>query len=356
MILIIIAFLSLLSLVVIHELGHFLLAKKFGIKVEEFGIGYPPKIFGKKIGETVYSLNLLPFGAFVRIYGHEERINDPKSFSAKPIWQRALVILGGVISFWLVAFALLSIVMAIGAPIGISDNETAGLKDIKVQIIAVANNSPAQRAGLKIGDTILKAGEEEITKVLSLQEFIKNNKGNEILLSVKRGQEVFDVKVVPRIDPPLNEGALGVGLARTGIKSYPWHIAPLKGAEATWNLTIMILDGWKTIFSSLFSGKGVPQGVEMGGIVMIFDLSLQAANMGLAYFLNFIAVISISIAILNALPIPALDGGWFVLLMVEAVRKKPLDEKIEKSISAFFFLLLILLMVIVTIKDIIRIF
>ena len=131
MLLVFIAFISLMSLIITHELGHFLLAKKFGIKVEEFGIGYPPRIYGKKVGETIYSLNLLPFGAFVRIFGHEERIDHPRSFSNKPIWQRALVILGGVVSFWIVAAILLTLVMALGVPSIINDSDAIGFSEPK---------------------------------------------------------------------------------------------------------------------------------------------------------------------------------------------------------------------------------
>lgn len=359
MLLVIIAFISLLLLVITHELGHFLVAKKFGIKVEEFGIGYPPRIWGKKIGETIYSLNWIPFGAFVRIYGHEERIyNDKRSFSSKPIWQRALVILGGVISFWIIAIILLSIVMALGVPSVISDNDT-GFKDAKVQIIAVSAGSPAEKAGLKIGDIIAKVKNSEeidINKVKELQDFIVLNKGKEITLTVKRGSESFDLKAVPRLSDSKNEGALGVGLLRTALISYPWYEAPLKGIEATWNLTVLVLDGWKTALTSIFSGKGVPQGMEVRGVVGIFDLFVQAGGLGASYFLQFIAIIAVSIALFNVLPIPALDGGWFLLLVIESIRKKPLSEKVEKGINACFFFLLLALMVLVTIKDIIRFF
>lgn len=357
MLLVVIAFLSLLFLIITHELGHFLLAKKFGIKVEEFGIGYPPKIWGKKVGETVYSLNLLPFGAFVRIYGHEERVNnDPRAFSAKPIWQRASVILGGVVSFWIIAAVLLTIVMAFGVPSIIGDEESNGFSNPKVQIIAIAPDSPAQKAGLIVGDTITNLNGKSISKVKETQEFIGENKGKEIAITIQRGKETFNVSAVPRSVVPDGEGALGIGLVRTALISYPWYKAPVKGIVATKDLTLMILDGWKTALSNIFSGKGVPKGMEVRGIVGIFDLFIQAGGMGATYFMQFIAVVSVSIALFNVLPIPALDGGWFVLLMVEAIRRKPLNEKVEKGINAFFFLLLIALMVLVTIKDIIRIF
>lgn len=359
---IIIAFVSLMFLIISHEFGHFYLAKRFGIKVEEFGIGYPPRIWGKKFGETIYSLNWIPFGAFVRIYGHEERIDDPRSFSNKPIWQRALVILGGVVSFWIISIIILSIVMAMGAPTIIEDNESKGLKDIKVQMLSIAKNSPAEEAGLQVGDAVLKfrgggdGVEVGINKVEELQNKIKENRGSEVVMEIQRGEEILEIKATPRVNNTENEGALGVSLVRTALKSYPLYIAPIKGAEATWNLTLMVIDGWKMVFSSLLGGQGVPQGTEMRGIIGIFDLFVQAGGLGAAYFLQFIAVIAISLALVNVLPIPALDGGWFVLLMIEGIRKKPLPEKIERGVSSFFFILLISLMVFVTFKDIARLF
>ncbi len=358
---ILIAFFSLIALVTIHELGHFLLAKKFGVKVEEFRIGYPLRIFGKKIGETVYSLNLLPLGGFVKIYGHEERINDPQSFSTKPIWQRALIILGGIFSFWIIAAILLSIVMALGVPTLIEDEDNSyGLIDPKVQIVAVANNSPAKEVGLEIGDIVrefsIDDSEFSINKVKELQGLIEENKGKGVILTIQRGEEIFNVSIIPRISPPKDEGSMGVALLRTALKSYPWYEAPIRGIIATGDLTLTIIDGWKMVLVSLFQGKGVPSGVEVRGIVGIFELFIQAGGLGVSYFLQFIAIISISLALLNALPIPALDGGWFMLLMIEKARGKPISEKTEKFISSGFFLLLISLMIWVTIKDVIRIF
>ncbi|GAG97536.1 unnamed protein product, partial [marine sediment metagenome] len=151
------------------------MAKKFGVRVEEFGLGFPPRLFGKKFGETLYSINLLPFGGFVKIYGQEESVDNPRSFSTKPIYQRALIVLGGVISFWIIAAILLSIVMAIGVPTMIEDEENHNLINPKVQITAIVPDSPAEKAELKIGDVIrkLKFQDEQlrIDKVGQVQEF-----------------------------------------------------------------------------------------------------------------------------------------------------------------------------------------
>jgi len=353
---IIIAFISLIALIIIHELGHFLLAKKFGVKVEEFGIGYPPRLFGKKIGETIYSINLLPFGAFVKIYGQEKRIEDPRSFTTKPFWQKVLIIVAGVISFWIVAAILLSIVMGIGAPTVVQDEENLGLVDPKIQITAIASNSPAGEAGLKPGDTIMGISGTDINKVKEVQGFTQAHKGEEIILTIRRGKEVFDVSLVPRVSPPENEGAMGVALARTALKSYPWYQAPIKGIVATGNLTLMIIKVWGTTIMNLFQGKGVPARVEVKGIVGIFGLFIQVGAMGASYFLQFIAMISVSLALINILPIPALDGGWLLFLVIEKLKRKPLNQKIVQNISLVFFFLLIALMIWVTIKDIAQLF
>jgi len=365
---IVIVFISLIGLIVLHELGHFILAKKFGVKVEEFGVFLPPRLFGKKIGETTYSLNLLPLGAFVKLYGEdathpppsEEKIEASRTFQGKPIWQRVLIVLGGVVSFWLISVVLLSIVFGIGAPQAISDEENHTLLNPKVQIMAIAPGSPAQIAGIKIGDTIRKIqnpkSKIQIDKVKEVQEFTEANKGKEITLTIERGKEVFDVSLVPRVSPPEGEGAMGVALARMIEKSYPWEEAPVKGIEATFNLTKGVIVGISQVFGNLIQGKGLPPGAEVMGPVGIGKLMTQIAQMGINYYLQFVAIISVYLAIFNILPIPALDGGKLLFLGIEKVRRKPVSQKVEQNITAVFFALLITLMIWVTIKDITRLF
>jgi len=357
---ILIVFISFISLIVLHEFGHFLVAKKFGVRVEEFGIGYPPRIFGKKIGETLYSLNLIPLGGFVRLYGEEKEIKEPRSFTGKPIWQRALIILGGVASFWIISAILLSIVFGMGVPQAISDEAEA--VNPKVQIIAVASGSPAEETGIKAGDTIaslkasIKNEKLKIDKVKQVQEFINLHKGEEITLTIERGKEFFDATLIPRVSPPEGEGAMGVGLARITLTSYPWHLAPIKGVEACFNLTGSIGAGLLQVFGNLIQGKGLPAGAQLMGPIGIGSLMTQAAHLGLTYYLQFIALISIYLAIFNILPIPALDGGKLLFLVIEKMRRRAVSQKIEQSITSIFFVLLIALMIWVTIKDIIRIF
>ena len=363
---ILIAFISLIGLMVLHELGHFVIAKKFGVEVEEFGIGYPPRILGKKIGGTIYSINLLPFGAFVKIKGEEGGIESAHSFAGKAIWQRALIILGGVVSFWLVSAVLLSIVFGMGVSQSISDEEDYPLLEPRVQIIAVASGSPAEKAGIKPGDVIRELRitnyELRITKVKEVQELTEKYKGEEITLTIERRvsasgyPEIFDVSLIPRVSPPEGEGAMGVALSRMIEKSYPWYLAPVKGIEATFNLTKGVIAGMSQLFGNLIRGKGLPSGAEVMGPVGIGKLMTEVAKMGINYYLQFIALVSVYLAVFNILPIPALDGGKLLFLGIEKVRRKPMSQKVEQNITSVFFALLITLMLWVTIKDISRIF
>ncbi len=349
-----IAFASLIALMVIHEFGHFILAKKFGTEVEEFGIGYPPRIFGKKIGDTIYSLNLIPFGAFVRIKGESGGIEDYRSFIGKPMWQRMAIVLGGVVSFWLVSIVLLSIVAGVwGLPTAVSD-EAEGLVDPKVKIYYIAPESPALQAGIELGDTLL--GFEKVSQV---QNFVKEHSGEQVTLSIQRGGEIIEREVSVRTSYPAEEGALGVGLVRVGLDRSAWYEVPIVGIQATCELTANIVSGWVIGLKSLFGVMELPAGMSMDlmGPVGIFSLLGEYFSMGINYFLYLISLIAVALALANILPIPALDGGKIVFLAIEAVRGKPIDNKIEGKITGIFFALLILLMLFVTIKfDIPRLF
>ena len=353
---IIIAIISLVLLVTLHELGHFLFAKKFGVRVDEFGIGYPPRIWGKKIKGTLYSLNLLPLGGFVKIYGHEERIETPDSFTTKPFWQKSIIILAGVAVFWVVAAILLSIVMLIGAPSMLQDDETTGFTDAKVQIIGVSHDSPAFEAKLQTGDIIKEINGDPIDKVIEIQELANSNKGKEILLTIQRGQKMLNIYLTPRVDSPNGEGPIGIALLRTGLKKTVWYKAPIDGVRATGALTVAVVRGWVVTLQGIFKDGKVPMGVEVKGPIGIFQLFSDVGGLGASYFLQLVAVIAISLALINVLPIPALDGGWFLFLVIEKIKGKPLNQKWVQNISIFFFILLVILLLWITFKDIIRLF
>lgn len=360
----IIAFFSLIALMVIHEFGHFIIAKKFGVRVDEFGIGYPPRIFGKKIGETIYSLNLLPLGAFVKIYGEEGGVDDYRSFMNLKIWQRVLIVIGGVAAFWIAAIILFSVVFAIGTDLPVGDQDVSGLTNPKISVIAVMANSPAEKAGMKIGDVILQvksnryesaqAGPEvlKVEKIKDFQDFTKSHAGEQVTLTVQRQGQTLDLSFSPRLTSPQNEGPVGVGLERmaTLIKKYPWYQAPIQGAVYTWQTTVNALGGLYQVFANLFSGQGVPQGAEFAGPLGITVFLARAADYGAGFFLYFISVISVFIAIFNLFPIPALDGGKLIFLALEKIMKKPVPAKVEQNITAIFFIILIAMSIFITIK------
>jgi regulator of sigma E protease len=350
---ILIVFFSLLFLVVLHEFFHFIVAKKFGVKVEEFGIGLPPRLFGKKIGETVYSLNLLPLGAFIRVFGEEEKISDPRSFSQKPIYQRALIILAGVLSFWLISFLIFSLISFLwGLPTALPDEISENVTNLKIQILEVLPNSPAEKSGFQPFDSIIKITSEEKEiypqKIIEVQNFFKSNIGKEIKILVERAKEKKEILVSPN-----QEGKIGVALLRIGWQKSPWHLAPFTGMKITFQTTEVILKSFAQILKKFFAGEKIV-GVQLRGPIGIGEIFVHSLQMGLNYFLYFFALISIYLAIFNILPIPAVDGGRLLFLGIEALRKKPIDPKIEQRINTFFFFLLILLLIFVTIKDIQR--
>lgn len=346
---------SLSFLIILHEFGHFLLAKKLGVKVEEFGIGMPPKLFSKKIGETIYSLNLLPFGGFVRLLGENQKIKDNKSFSEKPIWKRTLIILGGVVTFWIVSWLIYSFLFLKGFPQAISDEEEKNFIDPKVRIAFVSPNSPAERANLIPGDVILEIsnGNEQIPIYTPQQfrEMVQKNKGREITLTIQRNKKIFEKTLIPRIEAPPEEGLVGVILMKTAIIKYPWYLAPIKGIEVTFSMTKNIFFGTISIIKSLILKEKIP-GLEIAGPVRVVQIFSQISQAGANYYLSFLATISIYLAVFNLLPIPALDGGKLIFLGIEKIRGKPISLKLEEKITTFFFIILLFLMFLITLKDI----
>ncbi len=363
---IIIVILSLILLMSLHELGHFLLAKKFGIAIEEFGVGYPPRIWGKKIKGTIYSINWLPLGAFVKILGEDDNTEKSKgSFASKPLWQRALVLLGGVVSFWLVAFLIIAFLAGFsGVPTSVPDGFSGKDREIpRVQIFSIAKNSPAEMAGLKPGDEIKKLQitnnksliTKETNKVAEVQEFIVSHKGEEITLSLQRGKENLEVNVVPRVNPPKGEGAVGVALVRVANMQVAWYKSPWIGLKITALQTKEIPIQWYEIIKKKINKEKTPE-VQFIGPVGLGHIMTQAMQQGAGNYFMLVAIISIYLAFFNLLPIPALDGGRLLFLVIEAIKRKPVKPEVEQKITAVFFMALILMGLIFTFQDIRRLF
>ncbi len=352
------AFFSIIILAALHEFGHFFVAKKCGVKVEEFGIGYPPRIFGKKIGETLYSFNLIPLGAFVKMEGEDEAVDSERSFSNQSIGNRMLIVLGGVISFWIIAIILYSIIFSIGGKILVNDNDFENLSNFEVNIFEIAEDSPAEKAGLEMGDAIKKISynnnEVYPTKIEEVQNFISSHGGQEINLLINRGGEEIERSIRVRESFPEGEGAMGVSLIRTAIQKNPWYMSIFLGIKETWDNTVMVIRLYAFMFRQIFTG-----GFEQDSLVSavgIFQMIAQSQRFGFVNFLGFIAFISINLAVSNSLPIPLVDGGRFLFLVIEKIRNRPLPEKIQEKIDFTSLVFLGSLMVWVMVKDIINLF
>lgn len=370
MILTIIVFVIILGLLIfVHELGHFITARKMNVRVEEFGFGFPPRAFGiykskdgkwkkvfgnkelEKDQNTVYSLNWLPIGGFVKIFGEEgEGEKDPNSFSSKSVWARSLILSAGVFMNFVLAMILLTIGFKIGLPQAVEEGDSA--RNLKIQIAQVSKDSPADSSGLNIGDQIVSIDGENFIEIEDLQEKIKSESGKEINLEIKRGNEDLDIKATPRENPPEDEGALGIALVKTGIVSYPLFQSIWMGITTTFTILIAILVAFYDIIHNLIVQK--PISAEFAGPVGIAVLTGQVTRMGFVYILQFAAVLSINLGILNILPFPALDGGRILFLIIEKIRGRKVSQKIENTVHTAGFFLLILLLAVVTFKDIFK--
>lgn len=342
----ILIFLLVLSiLILVHELGHFIMARRAGIWVEEFGFGLPPRIWGKKIGETVYSINLFPFGGFVRLHGEntEERIKYPKrSFLKKSKKIRAKIIIAGVVANFVLAVVAFGVVYWFsGIP-----RETK-----EVRVIEVTGGSPAQTAGLVSGDVIKSVDGEKIETVSGFVEKVEAKKGKKIILETQEGR----VTLTPRENPPQGEGPLGVTITTTDIYYPPIWQRPFYGIfygfkEALfWGKTVVL--GFVKVFADLFGGQ-VPK--DLAGPVGIFAITSQAAKIGFLALINFIGILSVNLAILNIIPFPALDGGRLAFIFLERAVGRRILPKIEAVVHAVGMVILLFLLLAITIHDIQR--
>ena len=362
MLLTIIVFVLILGLLIFaHELGHFVTAKKSGVKVEEFGFGFPPRIFSFTRKETTYSLNAIPLGGFVKIFGEEsgeKRSTSKFAFYNKPMWQRALILVMGVVMNMLVAVVLLSVVHMLGVPTFVEEGQEADYKNIQIQIVEIAKSSPAELAGIKAGDSILSLSfgieKTEIKEIDDVQKFVAFHSGQEIVMEIKRGNEILSKNLTPRTNPPKEEGALGVAMSKVGLVSYPWYTAILKGFETTGKMFVTMATMFWLLIKNLIV-KGTMIG-EIAGPVGIVMVTSQMVKLGLIYVLQFTAILSINLALINILPFPALDGGRILFLLIEKIKGKPIKFKTEQIANTLGFAILIGLMLIVTLRDVIKLF
>lgn len=346
-------FIVLSSLVLVHEMGHFFTARKMGVKVEEFGMGLPPRIFGfrKEDGNTIYSLNWIPFGGFVKIKGENgENKEETDSFTSKKIWQRALILSSGVIMNLVFAVVLFSIGFLIGLP-SATDGlpKYAKIRNEKIIIVETVPEYPAQQAGLKLGDFLLSIDGKEFKEITDIQNYISNRE--RINVVVKRGDQEINKKIVTHQNED-GKRIIGVALTKSGIITLPWYLALWGGLKATFNLIIQIISVLYYLLKNLFFHGALIQDVT--GPIGVAVMTNTMVQMGFVYVLQFAALISINLAIINFLPFPALDGGRVFFLLIEKIKGSPINQKLEAASNNVGFILLILLMLLVTYRDFAR--
>jgi regulator of sigma E protease len=377
---IIIFLIILLVLVLSHEFGHFIVAKLNKIRVDEFAFGFPPKLFGKKIGETTYNFNALPIGGYVKIYGENieeadfvevgfldkekdaEKIElSKRSLAFKPKYVQAMVMFAGVAMNFLVAWLLLSVGFMSGLP---SSVEVAPkgvvVENQALTVVSVVPNSPAEKAGLKSGDKILALEtEKDTTKLLSsnftaetVKNFVKKHSTEEIVFLITRAKENMKVAVTPEIKE--DSALVGISMDMIGTLKLPIHQAIWEGLKLTGDLTARTASGFYNLIKDGVTGKGSLAGVT--GPIGIIGVVGDAADFGFIYLLSFTALISINLVIINLIPFPALDGGRLLFLLIEKIKGSRIKPKIANTVNAVGFALLMILMVVITYHDIVKLF
>jgi regulator of sigma E protease len=338
-------------LVFVHELGHFLLAKRLGVGVLTFSLGFGRKLIGRKIGETQYQISAVPLGGFVKLIGEnpEEEVKEEdrsRSFSNQPVWKRALIVSAGPFFNFFLAVALFSTVNLFGIPFFPS------------KIGEVSPGLPAEKAGLKKGDLALSVNGEGVSKWDDLSRIIRNSKGETLTIKVKRDGEAFEVKVTPQSSKVKNLFGEEVSIYMIGItpsedvlveKVNPF-IAIGMGFAQTWNGIKLTLVSIVKLIQRVIPAKTI------GGPILIAQLAGEQAKRGVLSFVLFMAILSINLGVINLFPIPILDGGHFLFLGAEAILRKPLSLKKMEIAQQIGLAFIILLMLFAFYNDLIRIF
>lgn len=358
---ILIFLLLLVGLVIVHECGHFFAAKIFGIRVEEFGIGFPPRLLSIRLGETEYSLNGLPFGGFVRIFGErpDEGGGDPRAFGNKSRLVQAAVVVAGVLCNFIFAWFALSAGYMAGLPAVVTGAEGGTVHDVHITVIGVSAGSPAEAAGFLSGDIVkhIQAGSDTLSAEAASADaraFIAAHADEEVTITVLRGSKETMLVATPETGVVDGRKALGIGLEDVGRISY----APLAAMKQGGGLSLIILQntahGLWGFGAGLFSGHA--NFTEVAGPIGIAEIGGSAVREGYAAVILLIAVISINLAIINLLPIPGLDGGRLVFIAIEAIKGSSVSERLTVGLTLVGFALMAVLLLMVTYHDLIRLF
>lgn len=349
-----IVFLLIIGLLVfVHELGHYLVAKKNGVKVEEFAFGFRPRLFAKKVGETTYAINLIPLGGYVRLHGEDGK-SGAGSLKSKSIFQRFQILVAGSAMNFLLGFLGLTILFMSGfTPIfpGANTNPYVDGKQ-RVVISQVSDGSPASLAGLKVGDIVTSVNGEQIANDIEFINVTRGNLGKEVNISYLRDGSELSLKLTPRTNPPEGQGPVGAGINTTGkVKT-----TVLKAPAAAMYESGRIIGLSAAAFVDFVKNLVVKQEVsdDVTGLVGIGALTGVARRLGIDYLAQLIVIISLGLGVVNLMPILPLDGGHIAALGYEKITGKPLSDKHLGMLATAGLFFVLLLFIIVTYKDFIR--
>jgi len=356
---VIIFFLVLFVLVLVHEWGHFIVAKKTGMRVDEFGIGFPPKLFGIKRGETEYTFNALPIGGFVKIWGEngdeDNNVDTSRAFSSRPKWAQALVLIAGIVMNILFAWFLFSLTYMIGVQ-SVVDEATAS-PQADLYVTSVIPDSPA--SVMPVGSVVTEISflDESITTPTPTEfsEAIQRAEGNEVSINYASGGQDNSVVISPQQglseDDP-DRYIVGASLAMVEVVKQPFFTAVAEGFKSTVGGIKAITLGLFSLISQAFIGEA--DFSQVAGPIGIVGLVGEAATFGVTALLTFTAIISLNLAVINLLPFPALDGGRLLFVAIEAMTGKTIPPEWAGRLNLVGFAILMLLMIAVTYNDILR--
>lgn len=353
----IIVFLLVLSvLVLVHEFGHFWVARRAGIGVEEFGVGYPPRIWQRKKNGIIYSINLLPLGGFVRLKGEFGDSKDPAAFNQASVWKRIMVVVAGVVMNLLFAWVVLFIAFMVGFSPLTQDVATypgAHLVHAEVLVMDVMPNTPAATAALQSGDIIRQMGSTPIQRAIDVQQYTSSHRGAAVVVNLERNGVNQSLTVT--LNGP-EKSPLGISLGESQVVRLPvWQSIRAASKEVVAIFSMICTSLW-TLVKGLFVSGHVANANDVAGPVGIYRITAMAASVGPMAVVSLLILFSINLAIINILPFPALDGGRLFFLLIEAVRgKRVIRENIESAITTFGFFLLLLLVILLTYHDLVRV-
>ena len=344
----------LLLLVLVHEWGHFSVARKCGIGVEEFGFGFPPRLASIVRRGVVYSFNWIPLGGFVRLKGENgDQSQEPDSFAAASAGKRTLVLVAGITMNVVLAYVLLVATLVIGQPSVVDSTNAAQARAVSIQLVEVEPGSPAAQAGVTPGSQIVDIDGQVFPGIPELQAYVAEHSGGPVTLSLQKDGKLFQHQLTPLpLSSTSGRAAMGVSLVGVGTIIYPWYEALWRGAALTGILSWEIIVAFTHMFRDLIVSRQVP--ADVAGPVGIAVLTGQVVSLGWAYVLQFAALLSLNLAIINLLPLPALDGGRVLFVIIEKLRGKANSAYVERVVHTVGFALLMLLAVAITYRDIVR--